>query len=217
MDNEIIDIFNDQHEYIGQATKKEAHENGWWHRVFTCIVINSEKKTMVLQKKAPERYSFQRPDYLDIAVGGHYQMGEKIEDGIREIKEELGIDVSFERLIPLGVRQTVASITPNYINKEFQHIFLLVENRLLFEYPLRSFEVNGLVELPIEKGIQLLLGKSNQLKGSGIFQKQRKIVEVELTRSDFVPSYLKTDQFMLRIFIVAHRYLKGEDLSLLFW
>ncbi|MXQ55339.1 hypothetical protein [Shimazuella alba] len=65
------------------------------------------------------------------------------------MKEELGIDVSFERLIPLGVRQTAATIAPDYSIKEFQYIFQLVENHPLKDYPLSSSEVAGLVEVSI--------------------------------------------------------------------
>ncbi|WP_432855295.1 hypothetical protein ACQPXB_22030 [Amycolatopsis sp. CA-161197] len=46
---------------------------------------------MLLQKKAPRWYSFDRPDYADITVGGHYQAGETIPDGVREVHEELGL------------------------------------------------------------------------------------------------------------------------------
>lgn len=120
-------------------------------------------------------------------------------------------------MIPLGVRQTVATIASDYINKEFQRIFLFVENRSLPEYPLHSSEIAGLVEVPILEGIRLLIEKTDLLKGRGIFQDQKEVVEVELTRKDFVPAYLRTDQFMLRQFIAAHRYLEGEDPSLLFW
>ncbi|WP_028777230.1 hypothetical protein [Shimazuella kribbensis] len=55
--------------------------NGLWHRVFTCIVINSENRTMLLQKKSPSLYTFDRPNYVDVAVGGHYVADERIEDG----------------------------------------------------------------------------------------------------------------------------------------
>ncbi|MXQ55340.1 hypothetical protein [Shimazuella alba] len=72
MVNEFIDIFTDQYEFIGQVSKEEAHRNGLWHRVFTCIVINSEKKTMLLQKKSPNQYTFDRPNYVDVAVGGTF-------------------------------------------------------------------------------------------------------------------------------------------------
>lgn len=54
MGNEIIDIFTDQYELVGQASKEEAHKNGLWHRVFTCIVINSENEKILLQKKSPD-------------------------------------------------------------------------------------------------------------------------------------------------------------------
>ncbi len=117
-----IDIFDDNYNYIGTEDKQIVHRKGIWHRVFTCQIFSSKDKCVYFQKKAPNRYSFSRPDYIDISVGGHYEAGENIEDGIREIYEETGLDynVKFQDLIPIGVRQTASTIAENYIANEFQ-------------------------------------------------------------------------------------------------
>lgn len=154
-----------------------------------------------------------------VAVGGHYVAGERIEDGVREIKEEIGIDVPFKKLQSSGIRQTVATLAPDYINREFQHIFLLVDNRSLIDYPLISSEVSGLVEVPIDKGIKLLQHQLDSLKVTGIFRSgdSNKLINTKLTLQDFVPSYLKINQFMLRLFIAAKRYIGEKEMDLLFW
>jgi hypothetical protein len=62
-----------------------AHAKGLWHRTFSALAVNPTSRRVILQKKAPGRYTFDRPDYADITVGGHYQAGEAIADGIREV------------------------------------------------------------------------------------------------------------------------------------
>ncbi|MFC4389054.1 NUDIX domain-containing protein [Gracilibacillus marinus] len=217
--NEYIDIFNDKYEYLGTSTKKEAHAKGEWHRVFTCIIVDPQDETIVLQKKTPNRYNFERPDYLDISVGGHYKAGEAIEDGVREIKEELGIEVSYDKLVPLGIRQTVVTLASNYINKEFQHIHLLEYKAPLDSYQLSGDEVSGVVKVPVSQGIDLLTGKINNIEAKGIFFLNNKEIEKKLNLSieDFVPNYLKTDQIFLRLFIAAEKYFKKNYESNLFW
>ena len=92
--SEQIDIYNDKYEWVGTASKKEAHQKGLWHRVFTALLVNPRRKTVLLQKKVPDRYSFNRPDYIDVSVGGHYLAGETIEEGIkREIREETQLEI----------------------------------------------------------------------------------------------------------------------------
>jgi len=144
---------------------KEAHQKDLWHRVFTCIIVNPKNKTIILQKKVPGRYSFDRPDYLDINVGEHYKAGELIRQGVREIEEEIGIKVKFKDLISLGIRQTAETVSKNYIANEFQHIFLYPPIRKLEDYKLDNTEVNGLVELHIQDAIGLLLQKKDRIKG----------------------------------------------------
>ncbi|MEU6645359.1 hypothetical protein ABZ863_22785 [Saccharomonospora sp. NPDC046836] len=84
----LIDIFTDRYEPIGTEDKQTAHAKGLWHRTFSALAIHPATKRVILQKKTPGRYSFDRPDYADITVGAHYQAGEAVPDGIREVHEE---------------------------------------------------------------------------------------------------------------------------------
>ena len=219
MAEEKLDIFDDKYEFVGTAGKKEAHEKGMWHRVFTCLLLNTKTKSVLMQKKVPSKYNFDRPDYLDISVGGHYQAGEELHEGIRELEEEVGVKVNFEDLVSLGVRQLAISPAENYIIREFMHIFLCPMDIDLKEYKLEEVEVAGLVELPIDKTIDLLNDKIKKIDCKGIFQSEGKqtIHKLEITTDDFIPSYLKGDQFMLRLLIAAKRYLKGDSEKEIFW
>ena len=84
----LIDIFSDRYEHTGTAEKKDAHARGLWHRTFSALLVNPDARTVTLQKKAPGRAGFDRPDYADFTVGGHYHAGEAIPDGVREAREE---------------------------------------------------------------------------------------------------------------------------------
>jgi 8-oxo-dGTP pyrophosphatase MutT (NUDIX family) len=136
----LIDIFNDRYEPIGTEDKKTAHAKGLWHRTFSALAINPATQRVVLQKKAPGRYSFDRPDYADITVGGHYRAGETISDGVREFHEELGLPVAYGDLHPIGLRQTAVTLAPDYIEREFQHWHLLPMEVGLDEIPLADAE-----------------------------------------------------------------------------
>ncbi len=214
--NPEIDIFDDRYNHIGIAGKKEAHEKGLWHRTFSCLVINPSKAVVHLQKKHANQYSFDRPDYVEVVTaGGHYEAGESIEDGIRELHEELNLKkVTYSDLYPLGIRQTSVTIAPQYIEREFQHLHLLPLDISLIDYSLGNAEVSGLVEIAIEDGITLASGKAAEIHATylhwptGTFSAE--ISPGTLRATDLIPGYLATDQLYLRMFIAAQRFVAGQ-------
>lgn len=42
MEQEIVKVFNEQHEQIGTATRAEVHEKGLWHETFHCWLVNED-------------------------------------------------------------------------------------------------------------------------------------------------------------------------------
>ena len=95
---EILDIFNDELEIIGQDTRKNAHKKGLLHQVVHCWVIEeSQDGRFVYMQQRAEFKDF--PLLFDITVGGHIDAGEVVEDAmLREIREEIGLDLKIEDL-----------------------------------------------------------------------------------------------------------------------
>ena len=218
----LIDIYDDQYNYIGTEDNKKAHRLGLWHCVFTCQFFNSERNTVFFQKKHPGMYSFERPNYVDITVGGHYEAGEKICDGIRELYEETSLnenEVCFSDLIPLGIRQTAATIAPEYIANEFQHLFLYDFRGELKDLVCENEETSGFVEVRVADVIDLLTEKKEEIESKEAFFVDGVVVvtNMAMTLKDFIPSYLKIDKFALRMMIAVERVLNGCDKEKLFW
>lgn len=210
---EKVDIYNDRLEHVGVEDKEEVHKKGLWHKVFICLLIDPKKNTALLQRKVDNYYDFDRPDYVDFTVGGHFQAGESVEQSIRELKEEIGVEVGFSDLVPLGIRQTAHTVTDTFIEYEFQHIFLLPSDRQLESFMFEGVEVKNLVEVDIQDCIDLLLGKTDKIQAEAIsIIEGKKITEsIKLSQDEFVPSYIAKDQIFLKLFIAAKRYIRGES------
>jgi len=208
---EYLDIYNDNHEFLGTCEKKLAHKLGLWHEVFTCQFINDKNKTAIFQIKNHKRNNIHDKDMIEITVGGHYKSGEKLEDGIRELNEETGLKVDFEELKYLGVRQVATTVNPNYIVREYQHIFLCFTDKDISEFRCEDNEVTQFIEFSIDELIELLLGKTEQIYGNTGQEKTK------ITRDNFVENYLKGDKLYLRLLIAAKRYINKEDSDLIFW
>lgn len=209
----LIDIFSDRYEHVGTAEKKDAHARGLWHRTFSALLVNPAARTVTLQKKAPGRAGFDRLDYADFTVGGHYHAGEAIPDGVREAREELGLhDLGYTDFFPLGIRQTAVTLATDRIEREFQHWHLLPCSSPLGDIPLDDAEVSGLVEIGLDAAIALAAGDRQQADALYLTRDghARTVTEGILTTADLVPGYLATDRLYLRLFVAARRYLSGD-------
>ena len=208
----LIDTFNDLYEPVGTEDKKTAHTKGLWHRTFSALAINPTTRRVILQKKAPGRYSFDRPDYADITVGGHYAAGETIREGVREVHEELGLPVAYGDLHPIGLRQTAVTLAPDYIEREFQHWHLLPLDLALDAIPLADAEVSGLVDVGLDDALALADGNTDTIPARYATRTDTGLQysEAALTSIDLVPNYLKLDQLYLRLFVAARRFCAGE-------
>ena len=209
---ELINIYNENHKFLGVCEKALAHKLGLWHEVFNGIIVNKENKSIIFQIKNAKHNQVHNMDKIDISVGGHYQSGEKIEDGVREIKEETGIKIDFKKLIYLGERQVSTTVKEDYIVREFQKMFIIPYTGPITDLKCQDNEINGFIEFKIDNCIDLFLKKKTSI--IGIDNKKK---NVEVTLNNFVEAYLNGDELYLRLTIAAKRYVEGEMIELLKW
>lgn len=134
---EYIDIFDENNNPIGEKKEKQqAHEDGNFHRTAHVWIIN-DKNELLLQKRSTRKKS--HPNCWDISGAGHIKAGEAIIDGaIRELKEELGIEIEEKSLQYI----TTIKSTKNPKNMEFQYVYLLKCNKKIEEYIFEDGEVS---------------------------------------------------------------------------
>jgi isopentenyldiphosphate isomerase len=211
---EYLDIYNSKGQHLGVELRKVAHQKGLWHKTFHCwIILKNEKDEVcvLMQKRAATKDS--APNKLDACVAGHYSAGEDIMGGIREFKEETGIDIEIKDLIPLGIRVTVSDYKEKNINKEFQEIFFINKVIPLSKFELPLDEVAGMVELPVKKCMQLFGGEIDHFYATGIFNDDSNsnyepiIKEIKIVKDDFM-SFV--DNFHFKVMILAERALANE-------
>lgn len=201
---EMLDIYDQNLVKIGVKERKAVHRDGDWHRTFHCWVIYRDAQGIdyvVMQKRGPDKELC--PNMVDVAVGGHYAAGETIADGIREIREELGLEVRFESLIPVGVRVSVARYD-TLVDQEFNDVFLLIDDRPLKAYEYQREEISGLVCFRIDDALMLFAGERETISADAVGFDQ---AEVQLKVDDFI---LHQDAYVYRALILAKRCLNGE-------
>ncbi len=207
---ETINIFDENKQHIGIASREDAHTNGLWHQTFHCWIYSPDYGGCLLfQKRGKGKNLF--PNMLDITAAGHLEASEIPEDGVREIQEELGIEVSPDMLRYLGTKFDIAKVG-NIINREFSEVYLLRWDNPVAEIKPDPSEVEGLVRIGIQDGLDLFSGRKNSAIAEGIEWNSEtscwESVRMEVDETSFIP---RVDPYYYKAFIAAQLSLSGAQ------
>ncbi|MEO8610649.1 MAG: NUDIX domain-containing protein [Chloroflexota bacterium] len=201
---EILDIYDEDLKLLGTKDRGAVHRDGDWHRVFHCWIAYRDtdgRDFLVVQRRGPNTQTF--PNTLDITAAGHYQAGESIRDGVREVREELGIEVDFDQLIPLGVHISVGRFK-GLIDCQFADVFLYIYNQDIADYHYQVEEVAGLVALPVDEGLALFAGECKIVTARAVGVQNG---DITITLDDFIYT---PDSYTFKMLILVKRALNGE-------
>lgn len=191
MKEEVLDIFDAEMNWIGTATRPEVHRAGLWHQTFHCWVVHQtpDGDFLVLQRRHSSKDT--HPNKLDISAAGHLEVGERPPDGVRELREELGIAVAIEQLYPVGMFR-YADRTHGVQDNEFCHVFVLVRggDDTLDQYQPAVGEISGLYAVGVTELQRLCYGQIPTVVVHGFEmdnQGRKRAATVAITLNDLVP------------------------------
>lgn len=209
-ENEIIDIYDEHMNLIGTAPREQAHREGLWHKAFHCWIVKRASDghhRVLLQLRSKKKADY--PNTLDISAAGHLSAGETAKDGIRKIKDELGIDIDFNKLVKLF---TVTSVSERngWINHEFNPTYLLETDQNLSELKMQPDEIDGVLEATVEDLQNLFNHKVSSVYVSGILlNKDGSYVPHtgSVGIKDFTPH---NDSYYVKVMTTVKRYFEGK-------
>ena len=107
MAKEILDIVDDNGQPTGEVIDRvTAHREGILHRTshVWLVRIKDGRQQVLLQKRSEEKDSY--PGCYDISSAGHIPAGvDFVPSALRELKEELGVEVQAEDVVYCGQRK----------------------------------------------------------------------------------------------------------------
>lgn len=148
--DELIDILDSEGNLTGQtAMKSEAHRKGLFHKTVHVWFFTSEGE-ILLQQRGKNKDT--HPLLWDVSVAGHIGAGEEIEiAAVREVHEEIGLTISKEDLIKIGLFPSFFKHRKDLIDNEFHHIFLCELKNSFEDLKKQKSEVEDLKLLSIAK------------------------------------------------------------------
>ncbi|WP_285766909.1 NUDIX hydrolase [Peribacillus sp. SI8-4] len=199
-EQEMLRIFDENKKPIGVAPRSDVHRIGYWHEVFHCWFIINELGIdyIYLQLRSENKKDY--PNLLDITAAGHLLVDETVKDGVREIKEEIGIEIAFEDLIQLGVMEYCV-VKENFIDKELANVFLYKSGNNLDDFTLQLEEVSGIVKATFSDFAQLWSYEKDEIEIKGFeVDKDGKTLEIKkyVSRNDFVPHQMSFYQEVIQ-------------------
>ena len=201
MEIEIMNIFDKQRNNIGKMSRADVHKHGLWHETFHCWFVNKEEDEdyIYFQIRSGRKKDF--PNLLDLTAAGHLLATESVEDGTREIKEEIGIDVTFNDLLPVGLIHNCI-VTEDFIDREFSHVFLHRTHEENLEFKLQKSEVSGMVKAKFHDFYDLCLGEREQIRIDGFEMNEfddKVLILKNIGMLDFVPHQLSYLESVVRV------------------
>lgn len=173
---EFITVVDRSRKKLGLKPRDDVHRDGDWHETFHCWL--ADPTHLYLQLRSDAKQDF--PGLFDITAAGHLAAGETVRDGVREIQEELGIDLSLEQLDPLGVFEDVIE-TETFLDREFAHTYI---------YPykgetltLDADEVADVSKVDFETFAALLAGAREQIEATSVVTGET----LQMTKEKLVP------------------------------
>ena len=147
---EYIDIWTENGVPTGKSgLKEEEHLKGLFHPTVH-IWFYTKSGCILLQQRSKHKDTF--PSFWDVSVAGHVLSGESILNAaIREVKEEIGLNILERNLLQIDVRKNV-NIHPNGINDcEFQHVFLCELLVDINDLKIQDEEVDDITLISLDK------------------------------------------------------------------
>ncbi|MEO5730367.1 MAG: NUDIX domain-containing protein [Byssovorax sp.] len=191
---ELFDLFDRDGAPLGRSKpRRDVHRDGDWHRSLHIWVALREgpdlpgaprSPHLLFQRRSPEKDTW--PGALDAAVTGHLRAGESILDGLREAREEIGLELGPGDVVRLGLRRCDEE-RGAIQDRELQEIFATATPLPLAFFQPDPDEVTSLVVIESEAAFALFRGERAEAPA---FEQRYggAPTEIVVRAADFIPA-----------------------------
>ena len=170
---ELIQIVDENGNFTGQIIdKEEAHDKNLLHNEVAAFIINDKEQVLLHKRSANKRFN---PNKWALCAG-HVDAHESLENAIlREIKEEVGLDISIDDLHQLGEREfTIRDSNSHityfyYIRSNLNEKDFIIQKEELSE--VKWFDIDEVIDM-IKKNDSSIVFDEKRLK---LFEQLRNI------------------------------------------
>ena len=162
MSKEYFDILDENGHKTGKTKlRSEVHRDGDWHKAVHIWIINNNGD-ILLQRRCATKDS--NPNMLDISCAGHLTAGDDSLNGaIRELKEELNMDIEPEELQFIKTLKRSSKYTETFINNEFDDLYILRTDKKIDDMKYQEEEISEIFYVPYKEFKNMVKNKQSDL------------------------------------------------------
>lgn len=159
---ELFDVLDSNGNYTGRVKDRvEVHRDGDWHRAVHIWIYNDNEK-ILLQRRCHDKDS--DPDMLDISCAGHLSSGDSsIEGALRELKEELSLDIDKNELKYITTLKRSPYHDDGFIDNEFDDMYLLHIDKKIDDIVFQKEEISEVMYVSYDKFKKMVEDKQEDL------------------------------------------------------
>ena len=145
--SEFFDVLDENGNKTGKTKlRSEVHRDGDWHKAVHIWIINNNGE-ILLQRRCATKDS--NPNMLDVSCAGHLSAGDdSLSGAVRELKEELGIDIELSELEFVKTIKRSSKYTDSFINNEFDDLYTLKTDKKVEDMEFQKEEISEIFYAP---------------------------------------------------------------------
>ena len=162
MSQEYFDILDENGNKTGKTKlRSEVHRDGDWHRAVHIWILNGRREVL-LQRRCPTKDS--NPNMLDVSCGGHLSAGDdSLTAAVRELKEELDLDVNANELNFIKTFKNSSKYTETFINNEILDMYILRTDKDINDMKYQEEEISEIFFVSYEKLKEMVIKRQPDL------------------------------------------------------
>lgn len=182
---EYLDVYDEHKQYVGKFERNYVHENALWHNTVHAWLYDEEGNVYFQIRKEENK--------LYTTASGHVVAGESIAQAFgREIYEEIGVPIAYEKAILINVytfkmdkRKANGTM---FRDRAFSNVYAYAIKTNIEDFHFDLEEINGLVKINAKQALQILEEEKGSVTGYWIKNENGKNVEVakNITFDDFL-------------------------------
>lgn len=179
---ELLDIYNENGDFIGTEDRKVVHEKGLWHKTVHCWLY--DKNGNIFFQRRADRGT------LYTTSSGHLSAGESVTEAFqREIKEEIGLeidasDATFVAIVPFKMDR-VKEDGSLFKDRAFANVYVDLYEGNYQDFKMDPNEVSGVVLVNAKEVLDLFKKENGQIKGKEITL-DNQIIERNIDFTEFL-------------------------------
>jgi hypothetical protein len=179
-------------------------DHDWLGTFNLWIVQRQPVPSIIYQQRSPN--ATWEPLKLDVSAGGYYGAGETLQDGLREVREELGKVYDFSGVAILGRRLNVSLDTKQRVRQTVVDIAIIEDDAPIETYGLQPEEVHAIFVCPVDELLRVHTEKDYSFTASGLNNKKER-TGLLVQKNSFPKNW---DNYHYKMATIVKRFLDRE-------